>query len=101
MGPQRGPASLFLVAPHAPLTHVVCPAAAPQGLKPRKVKNIEYNAMGDKTGRVHMQKQELETLQLRKIKALKKDRRSAKRGASAPVEDAEDGDGDVAMGDDE
>jgi ribosome production factor 2 len=56
-------------------------------LQHKKVKNIEYNAMGDKTGRIHMQKQELDTLQLRKVKALKKDPRPAKRAASAVAED--------------
>ena len=44
----------------------------PKVTKPKKVKNISYNEMGDKTGRIHMQKQDLGKLQTRKVKALKR-----------------------------
>ena len=40
--------------------------------KPKKHKNTERNAMGDKLGRIHMQKQDIDKLQTRKVRALKK-----------------------------
>eukprot|EP00043_Microstomoeca_roanoka_P009245 m.88030 g.88030 ORF g.88030 m.88030 type:complete len:308 (+) comp14524_c9_seq1:209-1132(+) len=47
----------------------------PKQLKPKKKKNIEYSDLGEKMGRVHMAKQDVSSMQLRKVKALK---RSAK-----------------------
>ena len=38
---------------------------------PKKRKNIEVDEMGDKVGRIHMEKQDLSKLQTRKVKALK------------------------------
>jgi ribosome production factor 2 len=40
--------------------------------KPKKHKNTVRNAMGDKLGRIHMQKQDIDKLQTRKVRALKK-----------------------------
>ena len=40
--------------------------------KQKHVKNIGRNVFADKVGRLHMGKQDLEKLQLRKVKALKK-----------------------------
>ncbi|XP_076801964.1 ribosome production factor 2 homolog [Clavelina lepadiformis] len=44
----------------------------PKAAKPKKVKNVTTDVFGAKHGRVHMQKQELKNLQLRKVKALKR-----------------------------
>lgn len=44
----------------------------PKELKPQKVKNIETTALGETVGRIHMQRQDFDSLQSRKVKALKK-----------------------------
>jgi ribosome production factor 2 len=44
----------------------------PKELDPKKIKNISTNALGETTGRIHMQKQDFDSLQSRKVKALKK-----------------------------
>jgi ribosome production factor 2 len=44
------------------------------GLEERPKKNITTDSMGDKIGRVHLGKQDLSELQLRKMKALKRSR---------------------------
>ncbi|XP_060094238.1 ribosome production factor 2 homolog [Heteronotia binoei] len=44
----------------------------PKALKPKKKKNISHDAFGTKYGRIHMQKQDLDKLQTRKMKGLKK-----------------------------
>ena len=41
-------------------------------LQPKKVKNISHDVFGTKTGRIHMHKQDLNKLQTRKVKALKR-----------------------------
>lgn len=46
----------------------------PKELKPRNVKNIDVDPMGDKMGRIHLGKQDLSKLQSRKMKGLKKRR---------------------------
>jgi ribosome production factor 2 len=43
-------------------------------LEERPKKNITTDSMGDKIGRVHLGKQDLSELQLRKMKALKRSR---------------------------
>ena len=43
----------------------------PRGLKTVKVKNVTHNVFGEKLGRMHMTKQEVDKMQVRKIKALK------------------------------
>ncbi|CAG8677873.1 8952_t:CDS:2, partial [Funneliformis mosseae] len=40
--------------------------------KPKKIKNIDVNEMGDKVGRIHLGKQDLSKLQTRKMKGLKR-----------------------------
>ncbi|KAJ3004064.1 rRNA-binding ribosome biosynthesis protein rpf2 [Thoreauomyces humboldtii] len=55
----------------------------PKELKPKKVKNIERNAMGDQIGRIHMETQDFDKLQTRKMKGLK-------RGPDEEAEDAEE-----------
>ena len=49
-------------------------------LQPKKKKNVSYDAFGTKEGRIHMQKQDLSKLQLRKMKGLK--RTSSESGSS-------------------
>ncbi|KAI7800063.1 ribosome production factor 2 homolog [Triplophysa rosa] len=44
----------------------------PKGVKPKKKKNISHDAFGTRLGRIHMQKQNLDKLQTRKMKGLKK-----------------------------
>jgi len=43
----------------------------PHGVKAVKVKNVSHNVFGEKLGRMHMTRQEVDKMQLRKIKALK------------------------------
>ena len=47
----------------------------PRGLEERPKKNITTDTMGDKIGRVHLGRQDLSELQLRKMKGLKRSRR--------------------------
>ncbi|KAF5674071.1 valyl-trna synthetase [Fusarium heterosporum] len=49
----------------------------PRGLEERPKKNITTDSMGDKIGRVHLGKQDLSELQLRKMKGLKRSRKDA------------------------
>lgn len=44
----------------------------PTQLKKKKIKNISKNKLGSKLGRIHMQRQDLNRLQTRKLKGLKK-----------------------------
>lgn len=60
----------------------------PKELDPKKVKNIATNALGETTGRIHMQKQDFDSLQSRKVKALKK-RKVEKTEADAEEQDEE------------
>jgi ribosome production factor 2 len=46
----------------------------PRELRAKKVKNVEYSALGDKMGRVHMRRQDYDDLTTRKVKALKSGR---------------------------
>ncbi|KAJ3411304.1 rRNA-binding ribosome biosynthesis protein rpf2 [Chytridiales sp. JEL 0842] len=47
----------------------------PAELKQKKVKNIDHDEIGDKMGRIHMEKQDLSKLQVRKMKGLKRSRK--------------------------
>lgn len=44
----------------------------PKAAKVSKVKNISRDVLGDKRGRIHMTKQDIGSIQLRKVKALKR-----------------------------
>ena len=48
----------------------------PKALKPKKVKNMDRDVFGTKTGRIHMQTQDLNSLQTRKMKGLKRNRKA-------------------------
>lgn len=43
----------------------------PKGLKPTKVKNISHNSMGDKEGRLHLARQDLSSMKVKRVKALR------------------------------
>ncbi|RUS23461.1 Brix domain-containing protein [Endogone sp. FLAS-F59071] len=53
----------------------------PKELKPKKVKNLERDEMGDQYGRIHLGRQDLSQMQTRKMKGLKK------RGTEEEAED--------------
>lgn len=55
----------------------------PKIAKKKHVKNVGRNAFSDKVGRLHVGNQDLDKLQLRKVKALKKGAPSASAGASS------------------
>lgn len=44
----------------------------PKQLKPKKEKNMTQTPLGETLGRLHLEKQEIATIQTRKIKGLKK-----------------------------
>jgi len=46
----------------------------PKGVEPRTKKNIDTDSMGDKTGKIHVGKQDFGNLQTRKMKGLKRSR---------------------------
>eukprot|EP01147_Barroeca_monosierra_P003713 gene3713-6257_t len=50
-----------------------------------KPKNIEYSKLGEKLGRVHMEKQDIGRLQLRKVKALKRTAKERVAGAQGKM----------------
>ena len=50
----------------------------PKEIQPKKKKNISRDAFGSTLGRIHMQKQDLGKLQLRKLKAFKKEPQTKK-----------------------
>ncbi|XP_048240328.1 ribosome production factor 2 homolog [Haliotis rufescens] len=52
----------------------------PRTAKPKKKKNISHDAFGSKLGRVHMQKQDINKLQTRKMKGLKKRKKESVGG---------------------
>lgn len=59
----------------------------PRGLEERPKKNITTDSMGDKIGRVHLGKQDLSELQLRKMKGLKRNRNEEKETAATNGEE--------------
>jgi hypothetical protein len=64
----------------------------------RKKKNVETDMIGDKIGRVHLGKQDLSTLQTRKMKGLKRSRDDVEYDAEEP--DVDDGEDIVSQDDD-
>ena len=47
----------------------------PKTTQPRRIKNVAHDVFGEKVGRLHVEKQDLEKIQTRKMKALKKRKR--------------------------
>jgi len=50
----------------------------PKDAKPKKKKNISHDDLGNKLGRIHMQTQDFDKLQARKVKGLKRSKSSTK-----------------------
>ncbi|EXJ87091.1 valyl-tRNA synthetase [Capronia epimyces CBS 606.96] len=72
-----GPSFDFRVSRHREADSAVMADALKHGRRPneaRTKKNIETDLVGDKIGRVHLGKQDLSTLQTRKMKGLKRGR---------------------------
>ncbi|TFJ82735.1 hypothetical protein NSK_005928 [Nannochloropsis salina CCMP1776] len=63
----------------------------PKGLRPKKVKNESTNVLGETVGRVHVGRQDLASMRVKRVKALRKGRGEREEG------EAETGDG-VAEG---
>jgi hypothetical protein len=42
----------------------------PKTVKPKKVKNVEYDDLGNRHGRIHMERQDFNKLQTRKVKGM-------------------------------
>jgi ribosome production factor 2 len=63
----------------------------PKGVEPRTKKNIDTDIMGDKTGKIHVGKQDFGNLQTRKMKGLKRgrDERDEDDAAAASAMDTE------------
>ena len=59
----------------------------PKGTEQRTKKNIETDIMGDKTGKIHVGKQDFNTLQTRKMKGLKRSRKDDDDDEEVGVED--------------
>ncbi|KAK3059437.1 hypothetical protein LTS18_010874, partial [Coniosporium uncinatum] len=59
----------------------------PRQLEPKTKKNVETDLMGDKVGRIHIGKQDLSTLQARKMKGLKRQRDEVESGDEMSVVD--------------
>ena len=60
--------------------------------KPKKVKNVTHDALGETVGRIHMERQDFTKLELKKnTKAWKADKAARRRGGGAA---AADGGGD-------
>lgn len=62
-------------------------------------KNIDIDEMGDKVGKIHVGQQELGKLQSRKMKGLKKEKKSTKAGRLSNHSDDESGGNEVEMKD--
>jgi ribosome production factor 2 len=75
---DMGPHFDFVLKRHLPANADMLKEAMriPKELQIKKVKNISKNEFGEKTGRVWLDKQDLSTLQTRKMKGLKIKRKS-------------------------
>ena len=64
---EQGYLNKNMICLHCILSFVsFCPS------KPKKKKNINHDVFGTKLGRIHMESQDFDTLQIRKMKALKR-----------------------------
>ncbi len=58
-----------------------------------KTKNIKVTSRGDKVGRIHMTKQNLDKMDVRRVGALRSDKRKGRMGkAEAPIVELDGGD---------
>ena len=71
-------------------------------MQAKQEKNVETDAVGDKIGRIHLGRQDLNELQTRKMKGLKRGRATdaEEDGAEEEEEEKEGGEGDVFPEDD-
>ncbi|KAJ4372078.1 rRNA-binding ribosome biosynthesis protein rpf2 [Neocucurbitaria cava] len=60
----------------------------PKGMEQRTKKNIDTDVMGDKTGKIHVGKQDFKTMQTRKMKGLKRSRKESDDDEEVGVEDS-------------
>lgn len=67
-------------------------------LKAKKVKNITYDGMGDKIGRLHMERQDFDKLRIKHVRALKVRKSDFGGGEAVALDDGEDGGGAAATG---
>jgi ribosome production factor 2 len=61
-------------------------------LKPKKVKNITHNEFGDTLGRIHLGRQDLSSMQVRRVKALRSSGGKRKRGEDEQPQENQEGD---------
>jgi hypothetical protein len=64
--------------------HILC------SLKTKKVKNVSHDEFGATLGRIHMEKQDFDKLELRKTKGGKADKKAAKLARREAGEEGED-----------
>ena len=65
-------------------THTQCtPCSTSCSLKEKKIKNITRDELGTTLGRVHMERQDMDKLQLKKTRATKAEIRERKKAAKA------------------
>lgn len=92
---QIGPSFDFRVGRFREADALVMKEAMKHGSRPnepRMKKNIETDIIGDKMGRVHLGKQDLSTLQSRKMKGLKRAREDAEEEMNESDPDGREGD---------
>lgn len=73
----------------------------PREAKAAKVKNVTRNALGDKVGRIHMKPQDLDNMQVKRVKALRSRKRSSTGSGGDSGDDSSDGSGGEGSSDDE
>ena len=61
-------------------------------MQAKQKKNVETDAVGDKIGRIHLGRQDLDELQTRKMKGLKRGRATDAKGGRAEEEEEEEED---------
>jgi len=64
----------------------------PKEIKPRKVKNVSKDPFGSKLGRIHMGRQDMNKLQTRKMKGLKKSAQERRQERKTKARDEPSGD---------
>ena len=70
-------------------------------LKTKKVKNESHTALGDKVGRIHLGRQDLSTMRVKRVKALRKLKDGAGEGEGGDEVFADDGSGSDGGGGDD
>ncbi len=99
MGPSLDLAVRRVHAPSADLDKEA--HRVPKGLKAKKVKNVSHDEFGETVGRIHMERQDFNKLELKKTKAAKEERRAEKKAAAEARAAAGGGKADVGEGESE